>query len=64
MKDSHDEDDKNENEDKIEVVVDSTIKMYNRTGNFWHLGYEPADISFSDNARPDQNTIVDSIKNF
>jgi hypothetical protein len=65
MKDSNDDDDKNDkNDDKIEVVVDTTIKMYNRTGNFWHLGYEPADISFSDNPRPDQNSIVDSIKNF
>jgi hypothetical protein len=63
MKDSNDDDDKSvkDNDDKIEVVVDSTIKMYNRTGNFWHLGYEPADISFTENARPDQSTIVNSI---
>jgi len=70
IKDSNDEDDKAENENendvdsKIEIVVDSTIKMYNRTGNFWHLGYEPADISFSETARPDQSRIVTSIIKF
>jgi hypothetical protein len=63
MKDSNDDDDQNVNVDDgmIEIVVDTTIKMYNRTGNFWHLGYEPADISFSENARPDQSVIVNSI---
>jgi hypothetical protein len=68
MKDSNDDDDiENQNDTKIDITNDTketTIKMYNRTGNFWHLGYEPADISFSDNARPDQSTIVDSIKKF
>ena len=65
MKDSNDEDDiENTNDAKIEIVVDTTIKMYNRTGNFWHLGYEPADISFSENARPDQSIIVNSIIKF
>lgn len=67
MKDSNDDDEKNDNDvhnNKIEVIVDTTIKMYNRTGNFWHLGYEPSDISFSENARPDQSKIVDSIKKF
>ena len=73
MKDSNDDDDienhnDNENHDdndvKIKITDETTIKMYNRTGNFWHLGYEPADISFSDNARPDQSSIVKSIISF
>lgn len=56
--------DSNEDDDKIDIVTDTTIKIYNRTGNFWRLGYEPSDISFSEIARPDQANIVNLIKNF